>query len=209
MTYFLRNGADCIRIPGTFTYFGICLPRPWVHKNILPWKKPCWKSSLNHSDQGSIVWAKKRSLGLAETYSWRVCVLPGTENIGCGEGSLFPWPWFTRFVTSLRDIEQPTSSRRENEVFHLLLAFFSQKTKCLEQSEIAPWNFAKQLWGWKVVCKIWNLPSSSPVQNIFTESILAHQLLLSAQNNERFNWSLRHQPDKKNQADRTDISLSM
>ena len=28
MTYFLRNGADCIRIPGTFTYFGICLPRP-------------------------------------------------------------------------------------------------------------------------------------------------------------------------------------
>ena len=39
--------------------------------------------------------------------------------------------------------------------------------------------------------------SSFPVRNIFTESILAHQLLLSAQNHERFNWSLKHQADKK------------
>ena len=85
------------------------------------------------------------------------------------------------------------------EKMKFLSAFgiFKKKIKCLEQSKIAPQNFAKQLWGWKVVCKIWNLPSSSPVQNIFTESILAHQLLLSAQNHERFNWPLKHQPDKK------------
>ena len=33
----------------------------------------------------------------------------------------------------------------KNEVFNLLLASFFIKTKCLEQREIAPRNFAKQL----------------------------------------------------------------
>ena len=38
-----------------------------------------------------------------QNYSWHVCVLPDTENIGCGEDTLFPYPWFTRFVRTERD----------------------------------------------------------------------------------------------------------
>ena len=135
------------------------------------------------SDQGSIVWAKKRSLGLAETYSWPVCVLPGTENIGCGEGSLFPWPWFTRFVTSLRGIEQPTFSRREIEVFNLLLAFFLKKNRnVLNNVKLHLETLLNSFEVGKWFAKFETFLSSSPVQNISTEPILAHQLLLSAQN---------------------------
>ena len=38
-----------------------------------------------------------------QNYSRHVCVLPDTENIGCGEHTLFPYPWFTRFVRTETD----------------------------------------------------------------------------------------------------------
>ena len=65
--------------------------------------------------------------------------------LGVEKAVYFPGPDSPDLSQDLEILNNQPFSRRENEVLKLLLAFFFIKMKCLEQREIAPRNFAKQL----------------------------------------------------------------